>query len=208
MYLVWIWLLTHCNDNGVVTYGIRQIAEAVGITPSGVHRAVLNIKAKMPSEVKHEVKQLYSQIQILNWAKYQRKAEQEVSSNRNGSETEAKHNKEIKNKEKEILSVKTQRVYDLFIEKFNKKKNLYKLTDARKKKIKCRLKDSGLELLETAITRVSTSLFHRGDNDRGWEADLDWIIKSQEQVEKCANLTIKIKQSEQVRVPDYAKGWK
>ena len=46
--------------------------------------------------------------------------------------------------------------------------------------------DSGVELLEQAISNTSRSPFHNGDNDRGWTADLDFIIRSYEQVERLA----------------------
>lgn len=79
-------------------------------------------------------------------------------------------------------------VYDLYCKLFDKNPNTYKLTDKRKLKLKARLKDIGEEQLIKAITNTSASNFHRGDNDRGWQADLDWIIKSYEQVEKLASM--------------------
>ncbi len=79
-------------------------------------------------------------------------------------------------------------VYDFFIEQFNKNPNLYKLSKNRSLKIKARLNDAGDEMLMNAIRNTAKSGWHRGDNDRGWQADLDFIIKSYEQVEKLANM--------------------
>lgn len=80
-----------------------------------------------------------------------------------------------------------QQVYDLFIEKFGKNSSTYKLTDKRKAKLKQRLRDAGEDVLIQAINNTAESGFHRGDNDRGWEADLDFIVRSYEQVERLAN---------------------
>ena len=57
-----------------------------------------------------------------------------------------------------------------------------------KQKIKIRLKEVGAKILKQAIENTSKSSFHLGDNDRGWEADLDFIIRSYEQVERLANM--------------------
>jgi len=81
-------------------------------------------------------------------------------------------------------------IYLYYIEKFNKNKNQFKLTDARKKKIKARLKDSGIEQVKKAILNTSLSSFHMGDNDRNWKADLDFVLRSYEQIERLSSLVI------------------
>lgn len=82
-------------------------------------------------------------------------------------------------------------VYELYLEKFEKNPNQNQLSKARYTKIKARLKDAGLEMLKTAIINTADSPFHRGDNPRGWQANLDFIIRSYEQVEKLAELETK-----------------
>lgn len=64
-----------------------------------------------------------------------------------------------------------------------------KLTPGRQAKIKRRLRDCGREQLELAISNASQDYFYRGDNDRGWQADIDYICRSAEIVERLANLT-------------------
>ena len=85
-------------------------------------------------------------------------------------------------------NVEIQRIFDSFVQAFEKNQNQLKLTDARRKKIKCRLSDAGEEMLLKAIKNVADNPFYRGDNDRGWVADLDFIVRSYEQVERLANL--------------------
>lgn len=86
------------------------------------------------------------------------------------------------------LQKQVRLVYSFFIQQFNKNPNKYKLSKQRVLKIKARLKDAGEEMLMSAIQNTASSGWHRGDNDRGWEADLDFIIRSYEQVEKLANM--------------------
>lgn len=64
-----------------------------------------------------------------------------------------------------------------------------KLTPGRVVKIKRRLKDCGKEQLELAIRNASQDYFYRGDNDRGWQADIDYICRSAEIIERLANMT-------------------
>ena len=98
-------------------------------------------------------------------------------------------NKEI-NKESDKVAVEVQRTYDLFVEKFDKNPNTFKLTPKRQKKIKTRLKDCGETMLRQAIENTAKNEFYRGKNDRGWKADLDFIIRSYEQVERLANMEV------------------
>jgi hypothetical protein len=87
-------------------------------------------------------------------------------------------------------SKEIQEIWDFFIKSFEANPAQLKLSDKRKQKIKLRLKDAGKEMLFAAITNIANSPFHRGDNDRGWKADIDWILKSYEQVEKCAGMHV------------------
>lgn len=106
-----------------------------------------------------------------------------------------KNNK--KNTNKRINNVETQRVFDLFLEKFEKNENLYKLTTKRKAMIQRRLNDAGYDLIEQAITKCSQTAFYRGENARNWKADLDFILKSYEQVERLSQLETTTQQTEE-----------
>jgi len=109
------------------------------------------------------------------------------------------------NKNKEIIYI-----YSQFISKFGKNEKTYKLTNQRKQKISARLEDAGKDMLLRAIDKTSRSSFHRCDNDRGWCADLDFIVRSYEQVEKLANMEARRPGEEAVdlKIPAYAKGLK
>lgn len=107
----------------------------------------------------------------------------------NNKEDNKTNNKEEINKEEsDKVAVEVQRTYDLFVEKFNKNPKTFKLTPKRRKKIKTRLKDCGESMIRKAIENTANNSFYTGENERGWKADLDFILRSYEQVERLANM--------------------
>lgn len=62
------------------------------------------------------------------------------------------------------------------------------LTEQRKSKLNARLNELGPEMLKKAMDYLLDSPFHNGDNDRHWKWDIDFLIRSTEQVEKFAEL--------------------
>ena len=110
----------------------------------------------------------------------------------NNKEDNKTNNKEEINKEEsDKVAVEVQRTYDLFVEKFNKNPKTFKLTPKRQKKIKTRLKDCGESMIRRAIENTASNSFYMGENERGWKADLDFILRSYEQVERLANMESK-----------------
>lgn len=51
-----------------------------------------------------------------------------------------------------------------------------KLTETRKKTLSARLKSFSEEQLLTAFKKAEASYFLKGNNDRNWKADFDWIL--------------------------------
>ena len=86
-------------------------------------------------------------------------------------------------------SQEMEHVYQHYLDQFGTTAGRYKLTDKRKAKLKSRLQDCGADMLIDAIDHARADYFYNGDNDRGWKADLDFIIRSYENTEKLANLT-------------------
>lgn len=75
-----------------------------------------------------------------------------------------------------------------FIETFNLLFGTsYKLTTGRREKFKQRLKQFTLEEIIIATKNLSSSQFHTGKNDRGWKADPDFLLRSDEQIDKWLN---------------------
>jgi hypothetical protein len=183
-------LLIADKRKGEWSGGRHQLAEKVGLKSTTTYQALKRLeKAKM---VTLSSNNKYTVIHLCNFKKYQqvddKSNDNQMTTRRQPDDTLTR----IKNKElrsiyisKDIL-VETQKVYDLFIKEFDRNPNLYKLTDSRKNKIKTRLKDAGYDLIAQAITNTSKQPFYRGDGPRGWIADLDFIIRSYENVERLA----------------------
>lgn len=116
----------------------------------------------------------------------------------NNEPTTAQHyNKKEKEKENNINTIvdldKSKRldvleVFNFYVMKFQSPQT--KLSNTRKSKIRQRLNDAGKEMLLKAIDNTSRSPHHRGDNDRGWKANIDFIIRSYEQVERLSELDV------------------
>jgi hypothetical protein len=58
-----------------------------------------------------------------------------------------------------------------------------RLTDKRLKHLRERIKEPSFEF-DVILRGLSKSPFHKGENDRGWQADFDWIIKNSDNYEK------------------------
>lgn len=51
------------------------------------------------------------------------------------------------------------------------------ITPARRQRIAARLREHGLPTWTEAVNRIEASNFCRGQNDRGWRADLDFLLQ-------------------------------
>ncbi|ASP84147.1 hypothetical protein CDO26_05705 [Sinorhizobium meliloti] len=52
-----------------------------------------------------------------------------------------------------------------------------KVTADRRRKVEARIREHGEELWAEACRRMAKSAFCRGENDRGWRADLDFLCQ-------------------------------
>ena len=70
-----------------------------------------------------------------------------------------------------------QAVLDAFHELCPSLPKVLKLSDSRKKAIKARLNDFGLEEIKRAFALTEQSDFLKGNNANGWQAGFDWLMK-------------------------------
>lgn len=70
-----------------------------------------------------------------------------------------------------------QRIADLYNETCVSFPCLQKLSDARKKAIRARLKQYSIEDFERLFRMAEASSFLKGKNSRDWSASFDWLIK-------------------------------
>lgn len=113
---------------------------------------------------------------------------------------------EVKLSKDNIKESKTNEI-DSFIFSFNKLsgKN-YLVTDDRRIKLAARLRKYSMEDLVKATESLLKSSFHTGKNDKAtWYATPDFILRSDEQVDKWLNSSVPSKLPVK-DVPDWVKG--
>ena len=74
-------------------------------------------------------------------------------------------------------SINYQKIVDMYNEICISLPRVKSLSDARKKSIKARLNKYSLEDIKQAFINAEESDFLKGDNNRNWTADFDWIMK-------------------------------
>lgn len=125
-------------------------------------------------------------ITILNYDKYQNDTADDTAE-RQQTIQQTIHKQEC------IKNVKNDKEITTYLSSFNEKfKTKYQPTSERVKKLNLRLKIFTLEEILKALENLSKSEFHQGNNDRGWKADADFLIRSDEQVDKWLNSKPKI----------------
>ena len=87
-------------------------------------------------------------------------------------------------KKASVTSNEVSVVIEYFNELFGTK---YRVTPDRSKKIRLRLKTYTLEEIKTAINKCKASKFHRGENDTGWKAGIDFIVRNDEIIDQFLN---------------------
>ena len=126
----------------------------------------------------------YTVITIQNWNRYQSN-DQQMTNGRPTDDQRQTTDKEYKNiRNKEYIYTPFREYLSLFNKLFGKN---YQPTKGRENKLKLRLKNYSLEQILQALTTLSESKFHRGENERGWQADPDFLIRSDEQIDKFLN---------------------
>ena len=126
----------------------------------------------------------YSLITVLNWDKYQGQRtsdEQQLNNKRTSDEHQLNTNKNdknvknVKNEKKEDICY--QQIADMYNNTCVSFPRLTKLSDARRKAVKARLKKYTTDDLQRAFTLAEKSDFLKGANNRNWSATFDWMLK-------------------------------
>jgi|GEM_PF-2987034 len=73
--------------------------------------------------------------------------------------------------------IEFQKIIQLFNSMCPNLPSVQKLTPQRTAALKNRIQEVGLSGLGDVFQKVSSSSFLNGENDKGWQADFDWILK-------------------------------
>lgn len=82
-----------------------------------------------------------------------------------------------KDRDKDRDSINYQQIADMYNETCVSFPHLTKLSDSRKKAIRARLNQYTLEDFKRLFTMAEESIFLKGQNNRNWSANFDWLIK-------------------------------
>ena len=185
-------LLLVDRRTGSYSGGRYMLSTVTGVKPMTCYRILKRLEKE--TMLKLKVNKDYTEITVVNWSEYQN-SEIEMKRKRNANETQMNtltriENRELRKDSNSQISkantdlVQVKEVFEQYIKVSGKNPNQYKLTKSRQTKIKLRLKDAGRDMLFRALDNLADSNFHNGENDRSWTWDLDFLIRSYENVEK------------------------
>ena len=172
-----------------------NLALGTGLTVQNV-RTCCN-KLKSTGEITIKSTNKFSLISIVNYDVYQpqltskstsKLTNNQQTTNKQLTTTNNDNNVNNDNKEYNLVPPDGDTLPQRFIEAFNTAfKREFKLTKGRTQKIKLRLKTYSINQLIGAVRVMAEDPFYSGSNDRGWVADPDFILRSDEQVDKFLN---------------------
>lgn len=98
------------------------------------------------------------------------------------SETEDEHEDECENGSDHHTSLQTLPQFSAVMRGFNtafagRLPQVKQMSTGRRKAVKARLEENGVQSLTVVMKNVSESQFLQGKNDHGWRADFDWIFR-------------------------------
>lgn len=180
---------------GQLITGRKSLATSLSLSEQQVRTSLSKLKST--SEITINSTNKFSLITINNYDLYNsanQQPNQQVTSNQPTSNQQVTTNNNDNNeknekKERGVSSKNWKKEYgEMYIQAFNKFfKTNYRLTRERERKLKERFKTFDSDQVALALVNLSESKFHQGQNDRGWRADPDFLIRSDEQVDKWLN---------------------
>lgn len=205
MTVFFIWCLCNANVDGRMWRGVyvkpgqlvvsrSTVCKELGISERR-YRTIISRFAKS-GEITMKPQGAFSILTIVNWEIYQEDANSEIVSIEE-SATTPKKEKCVEIRETPSNSLFTQEdilvserptpkateldcsfVVKLFNDRCKGFPKIVKLTEKRKKVIRIWFDDIGgtYEKVQEIFDRAQSSSFLRGDNNRAWSADFDWII--------------------------------
>jgi len=179
-------------ERGEFCFSVRFLAERWKWSKSRVDRFILALKKRDTiRDSKRDREQVwiinkYNDFQILAAPKRDSKRDTKRDSSGTAAGQQRDKEEDIEDIEDiESSSLRSERfgpdeAFSEFCEVVGKAGfNLPKLlTKDRREKLKARLAEHGREAWAEAVRRMAASKFCRGENERGWKADLDFVLQS------------------------------
>lgn len=183
---------------GELITGRKVISVKLNISESKVQRILKRFEIEQ--QIEQQTSTTSRRISIQNWSEYQegeQQIEQQLNNNRTTSEQRLNTLQECKNERMEegyteanASATDAERPtdheqinYKDLIHFFNTEtmgvfgRIIYPISEKRKASIRARIREHGLEAFREMTQRAAKSNFLKGNNDRGWTATFDWLIK-------------------------------
>lgn len=186
---VWLWLITHCNEEGIVTCGRQQIARDTGVKPATVRYWTTRFLQQNYQLATLQTTNKFTQFRICNWHEYQKPTTSKTTAvlHEDYSKTTT-NNKEINNISTNVdissTSVDNKRLfYELVgILGFSDK---VQYTTERQRKLKMRQKRYSADDLRGAAGAITNNPYMQGDNPQNTRyGTIDYLIRNDENVDK------------------------
>lgn len=188
-FKIWFFIVNSVNykknklferGQNLITY--EDIMRKTKATKTQTYKAIRFFKEKSMIDAEKTTRGFI--IKVLNYSKYQ--CVENYTDDRETIERRLRDDREANTITKERK--KENKEINTYMSSFNGKfKSSYQVTSGRDNKLSLRLKKFTLEEILKALDNLSKSKFHQGYNDRGWKADPDFLIRSDEQVDKWLN---------------------
>jgi len=128
---VWVWLLTHCDTNGIVTCGRHQIAKETGVKAETVRYWTTRFLQQNYQLTTIKTTNKFSTFQICNWQQYQKKTTNTTTPTLQQNYQPTTTNKQVNNKEKEEERESLYTHLKITKEEYNHLKELFPLKDVK-----------------------------------------------------------------------------
>lgn len=202
--LIWVMLLTmagKCNDHGKIylteniPYTPKMLADELDFEENTVQLALQALEQldmivlddgyfSITGWEEHQNIEGMDRIREQNRIRKQRQREKErliaesrVMSRDSHATEEDKDKEEEKDIDKESKEKATcQQVVDLYHSICVSYPKVVRISEARKRAIRARLKVYTLEQIKTVFEKAEASMFMKGANKHNWTADFDWLL--------------------------------
>lgn len=161
---------------------LQHLSQETGLSIQQTRSSLNNLEKT--NEITRTSTNKYTVILVNKYDDYQVVDNKQITNEQqtnNKRTTTTKEYKEIKNIN---TNTELKEFLDLFNSLFGSK---YTQTAGRGSKLSLRLKTYSFEQIKKSLENLSKSEWHQGKNDRGWKADPDFLLRSDEQIDKWLN---------------------
>lgn len=168
---------------GELVTGRQKLAQETHLSEQNIRTSLTKLKST--NEITIRTTNDYSVITINNFTEHQQtnqRTNQRLTNDQPTTNQRLTTTKELKNEKNDKKKIES------YIELFNKlASKQYTVTDGRTSKLNSRLTKFTYEQVETALRNMLNDPFYTGKNDRNWSATPEWLIATDEKVDRFLN---------------------